>query len=95
MKNIKDNPSQSKEDKLKIQIPTDPYHRLHKEEGPCKEIELTMADLQKVLTKKKLKKSVSTVSLSTTNTVENRKKLQELHKQLGALLSRNKAKFKR
>lgn len=95
IKQVKRYSNKQKGDTVKIQIPTEALYRIQSPDVGVTEIEMTIADLQNIIQKAKQKDEVSSIgSANTTNNfVDNRKKLQELHKQLGTMLNKKHTKF--
>lgn len=85
---VKDH-ARTKYDTVTIQIPTEALYKMKKGGREIQEIELTIMDLFDIVVQS-TENSITTVN---TNTVkDNRKRLEEIHKQLGIILNKQLTK---
>lgn len=87
------NYSKKNEEKVKVQIPTEALFRLRKHDDNVTELELSLTDLENIIKKSKTKKVASNTSQSGTNIGDNKKRLHEFHRQIGAMLGKNRHKY--
>lgn len=87
---VKDH-ARTKHDTVTIQIPTETLYKLHKGVDQISEIELTITDLFDIVVRSK-ENSLATIDVDTRSVINNRKRLEEIHKQLGIILNKQLSK---
>lgn len=86
---VKDH-ARTKYDTVTIQIPNDKVYKVKKDDSEINEIELTLTDLFDIVISKENYKTPADVDTSSVS--NNRKRLEEIHKQLGIILNKQLSK---